>query len=92
MIERAARVLKPGGHLVYATCSSEPEENEQVVDAFRSRHPEFAPDPPRAFVEHVTLTLDPGRNGLSPNGAVQAWTRGVLRRAIGEDCRFAVNY
>ena len=36
MIERAARVLKPGGHLVYATCSSEPEENEQVVDAFRS--------------------------------------------------------
>ncbi len=56
MMERAARVLKPGGHLVYATCSSEPEENEQAVDAFRSRHPEFALDPPRAFVENVTLT------------------------------------
>jgi 16S rRNA (cytosine967-C5)-methyltransferase len=26
---------------VYATCSSEPEENEQVVDAFLRAHPEF---------------------------------------------------
>jgi len=31
------------GRLVYATCSSEPEENEAVVDAFLSRHPDFKP-------------------------------------------------
>jgi 16S rRNA (cytosine967-C5)-methyltransferase len=42
LLERAAPVLRPGGRLVYATCSSEPEENEAVADAFLSRHPQFA--------------------------------------------------
>jgi len=32
MLQETARALRPGGHLVYSTCSSEPEENEQVVD------------------------------------------------------------
>lgn len=36
LLQRAATVLKPGGRLVYATCSSEPEENERVVDRFLS--------------------------------------------------------
>lgn len=34
LIHHAFEVLRPGGRLVYATCSLEPEENEQVVDAF----------------------------------------------------------
>jgi 16S rRNA (cytosine967-C5)-methyltransferase len=42
LLGRAAAVVKPGGRLVYATCSSEPEENEQVVEAFLARRPEFA--------------------------------------------------
>jgi 16S rRNA (cytosine967-C5)-methyltransferase len=37
MLEHAAAVVAPGGRLVYATCSSEPEENEHVVDAFLSQ-------------------------------------------------------
>jgi 16S rRNA (cytosine967-C5)-methyltransferase len=35
-------VLAPGGRLVYATCSSEPEENEDVVAAFLEARPDFA--------------------------------------------------
>lgn len=41
LLERAAAVVRPGGRLVYATCSSEPEENEAVVDAFLSMRQEF---------------------------------------------------
>ncbi len=41
LLTRAADVVAPGGRLVYATCSSEPEENEAVVDAFLTAHPAF---------------------------------------------------
>jgi 16S rRNA (cytosine967-C5)-methyltransferase len=37
----AARLVKPGGRLVYATCSILREENDGVVDAFLAAHPEF---------------------------------------------------
>ncbi len=43
LLDRAASVVRTGGRLVYATCSSEPDENEVVIDAFLSRHPDFAP-------------------------------------------------
>jgi 16S rRNA (cytosine967-C5)-methyltransferase len=45
MLEAAAGLVRPGGVLVYATCSLEPEENEEVVSRLRARRPEFAPDP-----------------------------------------------
>ena len=41
LLDRAARAVAPGGRLVYATCSSEPEENEAVVDDFLAAHAEF---------------------------------------------------
>ena len=44
MLEHAAAVLAGGGHLVYSTCSSEPEENELVVEEFLRRHPDFRAD------------------------------------------------
>jgi len=41
ILASAARCVVPGGRLVYATCSLLSEENEQQVDAFLARHPEF---------------------------------------------------
>jgi 16S rRNA (cytosine967-C5)-methyltransferase len=41
LLARAARAVAPGGRLVYATCSSEPEENEDVVDDFLATHAGF---------------------------------------------------
>jgi 16S rRNA (cytosine967-C5)-methyltransferase len=45
MLARAADAVAPGGRLIYATCSSEPEENDEVVDAFIARDARFVPTP-----------------------------------------------
>lgn len=41
LLEAAARLVRPGGRLVYSTCSLEPEENTGQVDAFLAAHPAF---------------------------------------------------
>ena len=45
ILDAAAALVRPGGVLVYATCSLEPEENEAVVASLRARRPDFVPDP-----------------------------------------------
>ena len=46
LLNGLAPYLKKGGVLVYATCSLEPEENEEVVQAFLKEHPEFVVENP----------------------------------------------
>jgi len=41
VLDQAAPLVKPGGRLIYATCSLLPEENSERVDQFLIRHPEF---------------------------------------------------
>ncbi|MBM4124888.1 MAG: 16S rRNA (cytosine(967)-C(5))-methyltransferase RsmB [Nitrospira sp.] len=41
LIENVSRLLRPGGVLVYSTCSTEPDENEDVVERFCQHHAEF---------------------------------------------------
>ena len=45
-LDQASRLVKPGGRLVYVTCSVLAQENERRIEAFRARRPEFSPVAP----------------------------------------------
>ncbi len=44
ILDSAALLVRPGGRLVYSTCTFAPEEDELAVEAFLERHPEFVPE------------------------------------------------
>lgn len=77
MLARAADWVKPGGLLIYATCSLEQAEGEQQIAAFLAAHPEFAPRPPAPEELPEGLAADP-----------RGWLRtlpGMLEEAGGID-------
>ncbi len=45
ILDSAAETVRPGGRLVYSTCTFNPYENEGVIDAFLTRHPDFSIEP-----------------------------------------------
>jgi 16S rRNA (cytosine967-C5)-methyltransferase len=68
LLAAAAPLLKPGGRLVYATCSVLPAENEAIVAAFLDAHPEFALGDATAELTRAGIALDAGRMlRLSPH-------------------------
>ena len=69
ILASAARLVKPGGRLVYATCSVLPEENETIAEAFTAAHPDFAPQDAGALLEQLKVAqaaelCSGGENGL----------------------------
>ncbi len=59
LLENLARLVNPRGHLVYAVCSSEPEEGKQVVDRFIGRHPDFTvADPSSRLPEQAKFLVN----------------------------------
>ncbi len=81
-LAEAAAAVRPGGRLVYATCSGEPDENEHVVARFRRTHPQFeivrpaAPDAARFVDAEGYFRTLPFRDGL------QAFFGAVLERRL----------
>ena len=67
ILSSAARLVRPGGRLVYSTCTFAPEENEQVIDRFLQTHPDFSPEQTDA------PWFTPG-----PNGSYRLWPHKLL--------------
>ena len=83
ILEGAAPLVESGGLLVYSTCSLEPEENEEQVERFLERHPEFRREEPEEGSD-----LPPGVVDDRGDLRVLPWSRGTdgsyaarLRRA-----------
>jgi 16S rRNA (cytosine967-C5)-methyltransferase len=66
ILASAARLVKPGGRLVYATCSLLPEENEAQVAAFLAAHPDFHVLPLRDIAPQLKESAHPDYLSLTP--------------------------
>ncbi|MBI4810592.1 MAG: 16S rRNA (cytosine(967)-C(5))-methyltransferase RsmB [Ignavibacteriales bacterium] len=58
LLESASKLLRPGGTLVYSTCTTEPEENGQLIGAFLKSHSDFSIDDAARFVNKSVVTPD----------------------------------
>ena len=82
MLRHAAEAVRSGGRLVYATCSSEPEENDRVVASFLAGNSDFTKvdlraDKPAHF-DALAPVLDEAR--CPAHVPSRTWPRGLLRR------------
>jgi 16S rRNA (cytosine967-C5)-methyltransferase len=59
ILRNSAQALRPGGRLVYSTCTLLPEENEGVIEAFLGGAPAFRRVPPDRLPDEVSRLLDP---------------------------------
>ncbi|BBJ23585.1 RsmB/NOP family class I SAM-dependent RNA methyltransferase [Candidatus Nitrotoga sp. AM1P] len=58
ILASASKLLKPGGRLVYTTCSFLPQENRAIVDAFLADHPEFTLRPAGEILAQQKIPLE----------------------------------
>ncbi|MBQ7860431.1 MAG: 16S rRNA (cytosine(967)-C(5))-methyltransferase RsmB [Faecalibacterium sp.] len=65
ILENAAKTLRPGGRLVYSTCTVNPDENQHQIKAFLAEHPEFTLVQPLPEAYKPAAMADTGFGGLS---------------------------
>ena len=83
LLEYAANRVKPGGSLVYATCSLEPEEGEAQAAGFLESHPDFA----AAAIDGGVLP-----NGITTEGGQVRTLSGMLADQGGLDGFFVASF
>ncbi len=77
MLKNAARLVKPGGVIVYCTCTIEPEENEQIIKDFLIEAKDFQVEPASKFVTAEVTTSEgyiytfPHQHGIDGSFAVR---------------------
>ncbi|MBK7022211.1 MAG: RsmB/NOP family class I SAM-dependent RNA methyltransferase [Sulfuritalea sp.] len=83
ILAAASRLLRPGGRLVYATCSILAEENEDIVDAFLAAHADFHRLPAQEVLAAQGIAIDCGADmRLSPQKhGTDGFYAAVLERA-----------
>ncbi|HEY0953715.1 MAG TPA: RsmB/NOP family class I SAM-dependent RNA methyltransferase [Roseateles sp.] len=70
ILASAARLVKPGGRLVYATCSLLEAENEQIAAEFAAAHPDFKPLDAADILAKASVEQ---AGGLTRDGALRLW-------------------
>ncbi len=63
LLDGAVSCLAPGGILVYSTCTTEPEENQDMIASFLKRHPEMEPDDLTPFIPSALAAGGAGSSG-----------------------------
>ena len=82
ILHSAAAMLRPGGRLVYSTCTFAPEEDEMAVAAFLESHPEFTPE---VIEAPWFVPVENGGHRLWPHKLLgEGHFAAILRKAEGE--------
>ena len=93
ILDHAAQMLRPGGRLVYSTCTFAPAENEGSISRFLERHPEFSLLP----IDKASMGLPEGKCDGRPEwadgfgGGGSDWTNGSQKgNGVRQELRYTL--
>ncbi len=87
ILESAEKCVREGGRLIYSTCTFSPEENEGVIEAFLSKHPEYSLETMRRLYPHTSAGEGHFAARLIKAGASAAVPQKVRPGGRGEAAR-----